>query len=83
MKRLIVLASLVLILSLLFLSTFSCGSSQPDGKYVGSINSNVYHYPDCRFAKQINPENEIWFSSVEGAISKGYRPCEVCHPPSH
>ena len=49
-------------------------------KYVGSKESNKYHYPECRWAKKILPENAIWFSSSEDARSKGYVPCGVCHP---
>jgi hypothetical protein len=30
--------------------------------FVGSIKSNKYHYPSCSGAKQIKPENQIWFS---------------------
>lgn len=50
-------------------------------KFVGSIESDKYHYPDCRWAKKINPENEVWFTSSEDARSKGYVACGVCHPP--
>jgi micrococcal nuclease len=49
-------------------------------KYVGSTESDKYHYPECRWAKKILPENEIWFSSSEDARSKGYVPCGICHP---
>jgi len=51
------------------------------GEYVGSINSDVYHYPDCRYAQRIKPENEIWFTSVADAKAHGYRACKVCNPP--
>lgn len=52
-----------------------------DGKkFVGSAKSNKYHYPDCRWAGKINPENVIWFSSSGDARSKGYVACGVCHP---
>jgi hypothetical protein len=57
-------------------------SSLPTGKYVGSINSNVYHYPSCRYVEQIHPENLVWFASAAEAQVKGYRPCKVCNPPS-
>lgn len=50
-------------------------------KFVGSAKSNKYHYPDCRWAKKISPENEVWFTSSEDARSRGYMPCGVCHPP--
>lgn len=50
-------------------------------KFVGSVKSDKYHYPDCRWAEKINPENEIWFTSSEDARSQNYMPCGVCHPP--
>mgnify|MGYP000855193826 CR=1 FL=1 len=50
------------------------------GKYVGSTKSNKYHYPDCRYAKQIQWANEIWFNSKEEAEATGYIPCGVCKP---
>lgn len=55
--------------------------TQKELLYVGSINSNKYHYPACRYAKQIYPENEIWFSSASEALSLGYVPCKGCNPP--
>ena len=45
-----------------------------EGMFVGSINSNKYHLPDCTWAKRINEENLIWFESAEDAKSKGYIP---------
>ncbi|MBA7633403.1 hypothetical protein ES703_40969 [subsurface metagenome] len=53
----------------------------PTKKFVGSKKSDVYHYPTCRYVKKILPENIIWFSSVEDAKARGYRPCKVCKPP--
>jgi competence protein ComEC len=53
---------------------------QQSGAYVGSIKSDVFHKPDCRYVKKILPENMIWFSSREDALSKGYKPCKVCNP---
>lgn len=50
-------------------------------KFVGSVKSDKYHYPDCQWAKKIKPENEIWFISSEDARSQHYMPCGVCHPP--
>jgi hypothetical protein len=51
-----------------------------DDQYVGSINSDKYHYPSCRWAKKIKPENEIWFKDKEDARAHGYVPCKVCKP---
>ncbi len=46
--------------------------------YVGSIDSDKYHSPGCRWAKKILPENEIWFESKEAAQAAGYSPCGTC-----
>jgi len=51
------------------------------GPFVGSIHSNVYHYPSCYEAQHIKPQNQIWFNTSEEARAAGYRPCEVCCPP--
>lgn len=50
------------------------------GTYVGSMESDKFHYPDCRFAEKILPENEIWFATREEALNYGYSPCGVCKP---
>jgi len=52
-----------------------------DHRYVGSVKSDVYHYPDCEYVAEIYPQNRIWFTSAEDARSQGYRPCKVCKPP--
>lgn len=54
--------------------------SKSSGVYVGSVDSDKYHNPGCRFAKEILPENEIWFDSAEDAQNSGYSPCGGCHP---
>lgn len=46
--------------------------------FVGSKNSDKYHLPTCRWAKQIKPENIVCFSSVEDAVKKGYQPDKNC-----
>ncbi|MFO8059985.1 MAG: MBL fold metallo-hydrolase [Bacillota bacterium] len=50
-------------------------------RFVGSVKSDVYHYPDCRHAESISPANLRWFDSVEQARQAGYRPCAACRPP--
>ncbi len=57
-------------------------SNPSDKKYVGSKNSNIYHFPDCEWAQKISPANQIWFSSPQEALSIGYSPCKVCKPPT-
>ena len=56
-------------------------TSQPSGAYVGSVNGDVYHYPDCSYVEQIYHQNRIWFSSPADARAHGYRPGKVCRPP--
>ncbi len=51
------------------------------GKYLGSKNSDVYHYPACKWAMKISTDNAIWFDSAVQARAAGYRPCRVCKPP--
>ncbi|MCX7831976.1 MAG: thermonuclease family protein [Actinobacteria bacterium] len=48
--------------------------------YVASKNSDVFHYPDCNWAKRISPNNLIKFNSREAALNSGRRPCKVCNP---
>ncbi|MEW6770262.1 MAG: Ada metal-binding domain-containing protein [Bacillota bacterium] len=54
---------------------------EPGLSLVGSVYSNKYHYPQCRWALRIKRKNEIWFSSPEEAKRKGYVPCRECRPP--
>jgi len=51
-------------------------------KYVGSATSNKYHYPDCKWVKEIAPERLVTFESAEEAKEKGYIPCPACKPPN-
>jgi micrococcal nuclease len=53
---------------------------QSTGSFVGSVNSNKYHYPDCPGALQIKSTNQIWFNSEEEAVKAGYHPCQICSP---
>lgn len=48
--------------------------------YVGSVNSDKFHYPSCSQAKRIKEGNKITFSSREEAINAGYSPCGICYP---
>jgi methylphosphotriester-DNA--protein-cysteine methyltransferase len=70
--------------SILILTIFSivCLSLAADYKYVGSKNSNKYHYPDCKSAKKISPKNLVTFKTAQEAVKAGYVPCKVCKPPT-
>lgn len=50
------------------------------GKFVASSDSDKFHWPDCRWAKKILSENEIWFDSAADAIAAGYGACGTCNP---
>jgi len=65
-------------LAILFLTaSFAFGA-----EFWGSRKSNIYHYPTCKWAQKIRPENLIRFGSPEQAKTAGYRPCMVCRPPA-
>ena len=50
------------------------------GKYVASKKSNKFHKPNCKWARKIKPENEVWFDSRDEATKTGHIPCKVCKP---
>ena len=49
-------------------------------KFVASKNSDVFHKPDCRWAKKISSKNLEGYNSKEEAIKAGKRPCRWCKP---
>ena len=49
-------------------------------KYAASKKSDIFHRPDCKWAKKINPKNFIGFNSKEEAKKSGRRPCKICKP---
>ncbi len=49
-------------------------------RYVAGSNTNKFHNTDCHHAKKIEPGTEIYFSSRDDAIRRGYVPCKVCDP---
>lgn len=62
-------------------SNTTTGTGQKvEAQYVGSSRSNKYHYPSCRWAKEIKPGNIVKFSSKSDAEGSGYVPCKVCKP---
>jgi methylphosphotriester-DNA--protein-cysteine methyltransferase len=50
-------------------------------EFWASKKSNRYHYPDCKWAQRIKPENLVKFKTPEEAVKAGYKPCKVCKPP--
>lgn len=47
-------------------------------KFVASKNSKEYHWPVCKFAHRIKPEDRITFKSAKEAQAAGYVHCKVC-----
>ena len=48
--------------------------------YVGSSESDKYHYPSCRWTNKINDGNLVHFDSADEAKAAGYEPCGTCNP---
>lgn len=49
-------------------------------EYWASKQSDKFHYPLCKWAQIIKPENRIIFKTKEEALKTGYIPCKVCKP---
>ena len=75
LKAFLALLLLITIANSMFLTAYAY--------YVGSVNSNIYHYDNCQWAYRIYSSNRIEFPTVKDALSRGYRPCRVCYPPTY
>ena len=53
---------------------------RPEGGFVGSLNSTIFHRMDCRHAKRIRLENRVHFAKLDDARAAGRGPCRVCKP---
>lgn len=53
------------------------GETSEKGIIVASKNGKKYHWPWCSWAKNIKPENQVWFKSEEEAKKAGYQPCNA------
>jgi len=64
--------------------TLTSGTAKPQaapaGGFVASKTSKVYHRPDCRFAKQMEPSKSLTFRTRQEAEQNGRRPCKTCNP---
>ena len=48
------------------------------GAYVASKSGSKYHLPTCSSAKQIKPENQVFFQTPQQAEEQGYTTCSRC-----
>ena len=69
------------IFAIVFLMAFAYVVSAMSTEFWASKNSNKYHYPTCKAAQKIKPQNLIKFNSPEDAKKAGYLPCKICKPP--
>ncbi|MEX2514916.1 MAG: hypothetical protein WD335_02170 [Candidatus Paceibacterota bacterium] len=53
-------------------------NAETAGLFVGSVNSDKYHYRWCGGGQRISPENRLYFNSVEEAEAAGYEPASNC-----
>ena len=53
-------------------------ASQP--YFVANRNSDVYHAPECKWAKRIKPENSVKFDNDREAETQNFLPCRSCKP---
>ena len=44
---------------------------------VASKLSNKFHKPECRFARHISKENQVWFRNQNDAARQGFKPCHL------
>lgn len=53
-------------------------NAETAGLFVGSVNSDKYHYRWCAGGERISSENKVFFDSEEAAQSAGYQPASNC-----
>lgn len=64
----------------LLLALMITGSATAAGQYITSSQRKPFHYPTCRSAKKIAPENLQTYTTRDAAIADGHVPCKVCKP---
>jgi hypothetical protein len=46
--------------------------------FVANRNSDIFHQPDCKAVKRINPDNILVFKNMGEAKAQNYKPCRMC-----
>jgi methylphosphotriester-DNA--protein-cysteine methyltransferase len=46
--------------------------------FVANRNSDIFHQPDCKAVKRINPENIRVFKNMGEAKAQNFKPCRMC-----
>jgi len=52
----------------------------PAPAFVGSVNSPIFHRPDCPDALRSKSGNRVEFRDLDEALDSGRRPCKRCLP---
>lgn len=74
MKKFLVLCAAAVLLA-------AAAPSVSAAAYIGNVNSQIFHYENCRFGgKRIKEVNRVYFDTRDEALAAGYRPCQVCKP---
>jgi hypothetical protein len=55
-------------------------SPEAEPRYVASTESDKFHRPECRWARQIRPGRRIDLSDREEALARDLTPCKTCNP---
>lgn len=55
-------------------------TDQAAAAFVGSLESDRFHVPGCRWARNIEATNRVTFASREEASKAGYIACQTCQP---
>lgn len=51
-----------------------------DDNFVANKNSDIFHFPTCKWTRMIKEENIIEFKDVTAALEQNYKPCRYCKP---
>lgn len=46
--------------------------------FVANRNSDIFHQPNCKAVKRINPENILVFKNTGEAKAQNFKPCRMC-----
>ena len=62
-------------------STSVSANTDTSSSYILNTNTKKFHYPSCSSVKKMSDKNKQEFNgSRNDVISKGYDPCQICHP---
>lgn len=48
--------------------------------YIANRNSDIFHHPDCKWARKMFRKNVTRFQNMEEALGRNFKPCKICLP---